>query len=449
MKGSASIKLASRNLASPSRKKGRGWGRLVCVCIISVALAILWKNALSPPETLPPVPEIIFNYPDSFALGEEYLKLFSIKNYTIKPNDTLHQVLQNFNLPMECLAQWQQSCQQYCKLSDLRPDDELTLHVRREDQQVVKFVYSTIDGSTYTFRKISDDWKCQKDRIPPIPVIETVRGTISDNLYDSCIRAGLPAASIMDLADLFAYDIDFVTDLRKDDTFAVHFQEEVKDGKRVRVGPILAAEMTVGGENYQAFYYKLSDGYEGYFDAKGRSLRKLFLKAPLSYSRITSTFTYKRLHPILKIYRPHLGIDYAAPTGTPVSSLGYGTIAYIGRKGGFGNYIEVRHDQHYKTTYGHLSRFAKGLRVGSKVKQGEVIGYVGSSGLATGPHLDFRFYKNKKPLNFLKTEFPNARSVAKSQLPDFKTKLEAYLEALHSQGNPRFTRMQNTDQGGG
>ena len=418
------------------------------MCVVAGAIAILWKNVLSPPQTLPPVPKIIFDYPDSFALGEEYLKLFSIKHYTIKPNDTLHQVLQRFNLPIECAAQWQKSCQQYCKLSDLRPDDELILHVRREGQQVVKFVYSTIDGSTYTFRKIGNDWKCQKDRIPPIPVVETVRGTITDNLYDSCIRAGLPVASIMDLADLFAYDIDFVTDLREGDTFAVHFREEVKDGKRVRVGPILAAEMSVGGKSYRAFYYKLGDGYEGYFDVKGRSLRKLFLKAPLSYSRISSTFTYKRLHPILKIYRPHLGIDYAAPYGTPVSSLGYGTITYLGRKGGFGNYIEIRHNQHYKTTYGHLARFVKGLRVGSKVKQGDVIGYVGSSGLATGPHLDFRFYKNKKPINFLKTDFPNARSITKSQVPDFKRKREAYLGALHSERSARFTQIQNTAQGG-
>lgn len=416
--------------------------------LVSAVIAMVWKNALSPPGALPPIPKVIFDYPDSFALGSEYLKQFSIKHYKIRPNDTLHQILQRFSLPMECLAQWQESCKDYCKLSDLRPDDELTMHVRRSDQQIVKFIYATIDGSTYTFRKQGDAWKCQKDRIPPIPVVETVRGAITDNLYDSCIRAGLPASSIMDLADLFAYDIDFATDLREGDTFAIHFQEEVKEGRRIRVGPILAAEMVVGGERYRAFHYKLPDGYEDYFDFHGKSLRKLFLKAPLSYSRISSTFTYKRLHPILKIYRPHLGIDYAAPHGTPVSALGSGTITYLGRKGGFGNYIEIRHDQSYKTAYGHLAGYAKGLRTGSKVTQGQVIGYVGSTGLATGPHLDFRFYRDTKPINFLKTDFPNARSIPKSLWSDFETKRESYLAALNAKGKNRFAQIQDKSQGG-
>ncbi|MCK8602699.1 M23 family metallopeptidase [Desulfoferrobacter suflitae] len=418
------------------------------MCFISGAMAIWWKTALSPPDALPPLPEVIYQYPDSFALAEEYHKLLAVEHYTIEPNDTLHQVLQRFNLPVECVAEWQKSCQEDCELSDLRPNDELTLHIRREDQQVVKFVYSTIDGSTYTFRKIGDGWKCQKDRIPSITVVETVKGTITDNLYDSCIRAGLPGASILQLADLFAYDIDFVTDLREGDTFAVHFREEVKDGRRVRVDAILAAEMTVDGELYQAFYYKLNDGYEGYFDADGRSLCKLFLKAPLSYSRISSTFTHKRMHPILKIYRPHLGIDYAAPHGAPVSSLGNGTVSYLGRKGGFGNYIEIRHGQGYKTTYGHLAGFAKGLRTGSTVQQGEVIGYVGSSGLATGPHLDFRFYKDNQPINFLKTDFPNARSLEKSQLADFQRQRDGYLAVLRGQGSVRFTQIKNISQAG-
>jgi murein DD-endopeptidase MepM/ murein hydrolase activator NlpD len=189
--------------------------------------------------------------------------------------------------------------------------------------------------------------------------------------------------------------------------------------------------MVVGGRCFQAFYYTLPDGSQGYFDSKGNSLQKLFLKAPLSYTRISSTFTYRRFHPILKIYRPHLGIDYAAPTGTPVCSLGDGTITYLGRRGGFGRFIAVRHNRHYKTTYGHLSRFAKGLHSGSRVTRGEVIGYVGSSGMATGPHLDFRFYRDGRPINFLKTEFPHARSIPKRLWTDFQHKYQTCLAALH------------------
>ncbi|MDY0041762.1 MAG: peptidoglycan DD-metalloendopeptidase family protein, partial [Desulforhabdus sp.] len=331
---------------------------MMAVLLLSAVVAVMWKNVLSPPDVPPPIPKVIFDYPDSFALRSEYLEKFFITHYTVQPSDTLHQILQKLGLPIDCVPQWQESCKEYCRLSEIRPDDRLTIYVRRADHEIVKFLYSTIDGSTYTFRKKGDEWKCHKDRIPLISLVETVSGTITDNLYDSCLRAGLPAKSIMDLADLFAYDIDFTTDLRKGDAFAVHFEEAANEGRRIRVGPILAAEMVVGGKRYQAFHYKLPDGYEGYFDFQGKSLCKLFLKAPLSYSRISSTFTRKRLHPILKIYRPHLGIDYAAPHGTPVSALGSGTITFLGRKGGFGHYIEICHDQNYKTAYGHLAGYA-------------------------------------------------------------------------------------------
>lgn len=358
------------------------------------------------------------------------MQQFDIEDYTIQPHDTLQQVLQKFGLPMAVLAKWQKACRGYCDLGTVRPDDRLTLYMRRGDTQPVKFVYATVAGPTYTFRRRSQTWECQKDRVPSLSISETVRGTISDNLYDSCLRAGLPASQIVRLTHLFACSIDFMSDVRTGDSFAVHFASRVRKGQRVHVGPILGAEMVVGGRHFQAFYYALPDGTKGYFDAEGNSLQKLFLKAPLSYTRISSTFTYRRYHPILKIYRPHLGIDYAAPTGTPVCSLGSGTISYLGRRGGFGRFIAIRHNRHYRTTYGHLSRYARSLHCGSKVTRGQVIGYVGSSGLATGPHLDFRLYKNGRPINFLKTRFPHARSIPKRLRTDFQKKRQLYLTAL-------------------
>jgi len=405
---------------------------MLCMALSCVLVVFVWKNILSPPDASTPAPdqESLFDYPDSFALRAEYLEQFSIKSHSIRRNDTLQQVLQELGIPLEYAVQWLKSSRNICELNKLRPNDHLTIHVRLEDQQPTKFIYTPVDGDTYTFRRAAGGWECQKDGAPPFPVIQTVKGVVTDNLYDSGIRAGLPAGLIMELTDLFAYDIDFVTDLRRGDTFAVHFEQQVREGKRVSAGPVLAAEMVVGGQRYKAFYYELPDGYKGYFDAGGSSLRKLFLKAPLSYSRISSTFTYKRFHPILKINRPHLGIDYAAPQGTPISALGDGVITFLGRKGGFGRYVEVRHNGEFKTTYGHLLKYAAGLRKGSKVAQGQVIGYVGASGLATGPHLDFRFYKHGKPVDFLKTEFPRARSIPKAQMADFAAKCEIYLAAL-------------------
>ncbi len=419
----------------PPKRRTWGMGRLLCVVFLANIGVLSWQNIFSLPNAPSPVPIPAsltkLDYPDHFALRLEYLKQYSFKHYVIRPGDTLLQVMEKFHLPQDCLYAWQESCAGICRLDQLQPDDELTIRVGREDGQPVKFTYASVDGATYVFRKVGGKWECRQGSVQPVTILESVKGTITDTLYDSCLRAGLPANLIMDLADLFAYDIDFNTDLRPGDSFAVHFEDSVKGGKRVHSGPILAAEMMVGGERYQAFLYTFSDGYKDYFDAEGNSLRKLFLKAPLSYSRISSTFTKKRLHPVLKIYRPHLGIDYAAPTGTPISALGNGTITFVGKKGGFGRYIEIRHNGTYRTTYGHLSAFAKGLHKGMKVTQGDLIGYVGSSGLATGPHLDFRFYKDGKPIDFLKTDFPHAKSIPKSLQADFTKKLETYLSALH------------------
>lgn len=406
-------------------------GRHIFVGLMALLAAVLLQNSFvghnDPP---PPVPKPALDYPDFFAMRSEYLSRFSTKHHVIEQGDTLNQVFQRFGLPSECVTQWQKSCRDFCQMSQLQPGDELDIQVSNQDQQPVRFVFSSVGGSTYTFHKLKNSWECNEDVRHPTKIVDAAGGAITDNLYDSCIRAGMTPGLIMELADLFAYDIDFNTDLHEGDTFAVYFEQQVKDGKTVHAGPVLAAQMVVGGEPYNAFFYQMSDGYKGYFDSEGRSLKKLFLRAPLSYSRISSTFSYKRFHPISKTFRPHLGIDYAAPAGAPVSSLGEGTVTFMGRKGGFGKFIEVQHGNSYKTTYGHLADYAKGLRAGSKVAQGDVIGYVGSSGISTGPHLDFRFYRNGKPLDFLKTEFPRARSISKTLLSDFQKKREIYLAAL-------------------
>jgi murein DD-endopeptidase MepM/ murein hydrolase activator NlpD len=234
----------------------------------------------------------------------------------------------------------------------------------------------------------------------------------------------------MSMADVFECQVDFATDLRAGDDFKVYFEYAVKGGRRAGKGRILAAELTVNGQSHRAYYYSYPEGGGAYYDDKGRSMARRFLRAPLNYRRISSSFSYKRFHPILKIYRPHLGIDYAAPTGTPVSAIGSGKVSYVGWKGGYGRYVEIRHDRTYKSTYAHLSRYANGVRAGSRVTKGQVIGYVGSSGLSTGPHLDFRFYKNGKAINFLKTKFPHSKSIPESEVPDFEKVRKQYIAVL-------------------
>lgn len=428
------------NRATNPFKSNRKFGlsrRTIYTLLLPLLLIVLWQNTLSAPD--PPARKQLklYQYPDIFALRTDYADQFEVVQHTIQSGDSFYAILQEFQLPAECSLQWQRECAEFCQLSRIQPGDSLEFHLLKESRRPFKIVYQRHGGPTYVFRNRDDHWQCRQNQLQAIDLEQTVTGTIRGNLYDSCRRAGLPAELIMELADRFAFDIDFNTDIRNGDSFAIHFRRSVANGRELDAGPILAAEMIMDGTSYQAFRYELPDGYQDYFDAEGHSLRKLFLKAPLSYRRISSTFTHRRYHPILRIYRPHLGIDYAAPRGTPIRALGDGKVVFRGRKGGFGNYIVLRHGSHYKTAYGHLLRFAKGIATGRKVQQGQVIGYVGSSGLATGPHLDFRFYKNGKPINFLKTKFPHARSIPKKFLADFNANRRHYLALLR---NTRLAR---------
>jgi len=230
----------------------------------------------------------------------------------------------------------------------------------------------------------------------------------------------------LQLAEIFAWQIDFLTECREGDTFNILVEKQHR-GDFYRWGKVLAAEYE--GEllsTHTAILFEDPTGHTDYYTEEGDSLRKAFLRAPLNYKYISSYFSKNRLHPILRIWRPHLAIDYAAPTGTPVSTIGGGTVIYAGWKGGYGNYIQIRHPNNYVTGYGHLSRFAKGLKSGQKVEQGEIIGYVGATGLATGPHLDFSISKNGAKVDFLKLELPAASSVDprySTQFNEIKNKL--------------------------
>ncbi len=228
-----------------------------------------------------------------------------------------------------------------------------------------------------------------------------LNGVIDSSLWESMSARGVPPDLILDYADIFSWSVDFLTEVRKGDKYDLVYEYGKAPNGRMVSKHILAAAYE-GAETGR----KTAGAWgKSYYDQAGESVRSLFLRAPLHYRRISSFFTYHRFHPILKYVRPHLGIDYAAPTGTPVSAVADGTVAYAGMKGGFGNYVEIKHTAGYVTAYGHLSRFAKGLRPGRRVGQGEVIAYVGATGMATGPHLDFRIRQNGSFINFLKIKY--------------------------------------------
>jgi len=244
-------------------------------------------------------------------------------------------------------------------------------------------------------------------------------------------KEGISNELILNFADIFSWEIDFLTDPRKGDSFQMIWERYISpEGNVLMEGRILAAQYVNQGKKYTAIFYQDPEGHRGYFTPDGKSLRKSFLRSPLHYRRISSYFSYRRFHPILKIYRPHLGIDYAAPTGTPVSSIGDGVVIFAGWNGGFGKQVKIKHPNGYITSYGHLSRIAKGVRRGKKVYQGQVIGYVGATGLATGPHLDFRISKNGRYYNFLKMRLPRAASVKEAYFDDFNKKKTLYVYYL-------------------
>lgn len=261
---------------------------------------------------------------------------------------------------------------------------------------------------------------------------EYAEGVITSSMWNAIVGAGAPALLALKLSDVYAWQIDFF-DVKEGDSFRVMYDAAyINDTSMVEISSIEGAVFTHRGEKFRAIPFQ-QDSVREYFDESGNSLRKEFLKAPLDFIRISSRFSNARFHPVLKRYRPHHGVDYAAPTGTPVKTIGDGVVierAYQG--GGAGNYVKIRHNSVYTTTYMHLSRFASGIQKGATVKQGQVIGYVGSTGLSTGPHLDFRVHKNNQPVNPLTIDSPPCEPVKPELLDSFRLVQEQVLTELDS-----------------
>lgn len=265
----------------------------------------------------------------------------------------------------------------------------------------------------------------------PVTTIEkTAQATIESSLWNAMVGANLPVDLALELSDIYAWTIDFFG-LQKGDSIKVYYEEQYVDTTSIGIGRIFAAHFYHGNRWNEAYWFEKGET-QGYFDEKGNSLRKAFLKAPLNYKRISSRFTYARKHPVYKIVRPHTGVDYAAPAGTPVVAIGDGKVIEKGYKGGGGNTIKIRHNSTYTTAYLHLSKYAKGLQVGSMVRQGEVIGYVGSTGASTGPHLDFRVWKNGTPIDPLKMDSPPVEPIAKEMKAAYDSVATAYREKLQT-----------------
>jgi len=270
-------------------------------------------------------------------------------------------------------------------------------------------------------------------------VHRSVGGTIETSLWDNLIQQGHSPTLIAKVADILAWQVDFFS-VQSGDQFRVMYDDYQVDGRSVGQGDIQAVSFTQSGQTSEAFLFR-HEGKQGYYDAEGRPTKRLFLKAPLQFSRISSRFSSGRMHPVLRILRPHYGVDYAAPSGAPVMTVGDGTVIARGydAKGG-GNFVKIRHNPSFTTCYMHLKGFASKVRIGSRVQQGDLIGYVGSTGMSTGPHLDFRFFRDGRPVNPLTVQPPPAPPLEAAVLPQFlahaKT-LSVRLDAVATNSRPR------------
>jgi hypothetical protein len=271
--------------------------------------------------------------------------------------------------------------------------------------------------------------------------VDSLVGTITSSLFKTILDSGEGPDLALELSEIFAWDIDFFLDIRKGDQLKIFFERKCLGESTVCYGRILAADFVVQGQSHKAVYFCDETGYDDYYDAEGKSLRKALLKAPLRYTRISSNFSYRRFHPIRRRYAPHMGIDYAAPTGTPVRATGNGTVIFAGRSGANGNMVKIRHNETYTTYYLHLSRFARGIQKGRQVSQGDVVGYVGSTGLSTGPHLDYRIKKHGKFIDPRKVDLPAADPVADAYRPQFETLRDEWTARLERLGEDTRDRV--------
>ncbi|MEA5445223.1 peptidoglycan DD-metalloendopeptidase family protein [Gammaproteobacteria bacterium AB-CW1] len=318
------------------------------------------------------------------------------------------------------------------KLTRLRPGDQVEI-VDDGSGNVLRLSHRIDSDRILEVSRGDNGFEKEVTELPVQRRVAFASGVIERSLYQDARAAGLSTNLIMNLAGIFQWDIDFVLDTRRGDEFVVIYEELYRDGEKIRDGQILAAEIVNRGNRLQAVRYTKPSGESDYYNPEGDSMRRTFLRAPLDYVRISSHFNPNRRHPVLNRIRAHRGVDYAAPTGTPIRAAGDGRITLRGRHGGYGNTVQIQHGERYSTLYAHMSRFANGHRVGSRVRQGEVIGYVGQTGLATGPHLHYEFLVDGVHRNPVTVDFPAADPVPEEYREHFFTTtapLVAHLDLM-------------------
>ncbi|MEE9268937.1 MAG: peptidoglycan DD-metalloendopeptidase family protein [Candidatus Krumholzibacteria bacterium] len=308
----------------------------------------------------------------------------------------------------------------------IRPGQKFALF-RNPDGHLDSLHFTIDSENVLKVRRVDERFVSRRDTIPYRVDHYVTSGTIRNSIFATLQEKGANPELASYLAVIFQWDIDFFKDIRKGDTFTILYENRVFPDGKTRLGNVLAAKIFTQGRQRYAFRFKGVRGSSSYYDARGRSLQKSLLRAPLRYRRISSNFTRRRLHPVSRTYKPHLGVDYVAPRGTSIRSTGAGTVVAATRNGANGNYVKIRHNSRYTTFYLHLKGFARGIRKGVRVKQGQVIGYLGSTGLVTAPHLDYRIKVNGRFVNPRTIRLPSQRPVPSGEKPFFAITRDSFL----------------------
>ncbi len=400
---------------------------LILALLIS-AWFIFTKNDTNPGaifsseiEKIPPVPKVLY------GVNVDSLSVFKEK---INRNEFLADILLRYNVDYPAIDKLARETREIFDVRKIRYGNYYSVLMTRDSVPRTRYFVYEISPVDYVIYELGDTITAARGAKQIEITIDTATGIIESSMWNAMIDNNTNPNLANELSEIYAWTIDFFG-IQKGDNYRVIYENQFVDGEAIGIGTVLGANFNHYGDDHFAFYF-IQDSAGDYFDENANSLRRTFLKAPLRYKRISSKFSYSRMHPILKYRRPHLGVDYAADRGTPVVSIGDGVVVFAKwDNGGGGRAVKIKHNGTYTTLYMHLSKYGKGIASGVKVKQGQIIGYVGASGLATGPHLDFRVYRNGKPMDPLQMESPPALPVDTANIEKFNIEKTKWLEILN------------------
>ena len=381
------------------------------------------------------LPEERIEITESF--NEEISEVLSYRIHEVMDGENLSIIFEEFKVPLNTAYRIFRLDKNNL-LSKIKPGDEMKFTYLGEDITGIEIIKDSINSILIEITDKISIKKISKD----VELIQSFKsGVIKTSFYEAALDAEIPDSVIMDFAYIFGWDIDFIFDIREGDSFNVIYETPYSEGEKVKNGDIILAKFVNRGETYSANRFFLNENDKEFFDDNGNNLQKAFLRAPLDFAYISSHFNPNRMHPVLHTIRAHNGVDYAAKTGSPVRTTGNGTVHYAGRRNGCGNEIVIKHSNDYSTRYCHLNKFKSGIKKGTKVIQGETIGFVGSTGLATGPHLHYEFKIGNKHVDPVKLQLPSAEPISQNLRPDFDKILKdnklllSKLESLYPNKN--------------